>query len=474
MRVLVLEASTSAAKALVYDDEKGVVGTASEEYGPAIDAGGVHDARAVYELVVRLGRNVAEGNDIAAIGLSGVWHSILALDTNLKPAGKAYLWNFTGTNRICREIRDQKEKALAIYRNTGCMPNITYQPYSLLYMKKNGLDLADKLFCSQAGYNFLQLTGERLETKNIVSGMGLLNTHELRYDDGILELCGIRPEQLGALVDYRSHRPLTAEGAAALGVAPGIPVVPPHSDGGLNQIGNGAMRAGRMTFSVGTSAAIRLTTDHPVLSDPPATWCYVGADGWMSGAATNGACNCVNWFVRTLLRDKWSFDELGVRLLDEGPAPVFLPFNFGERCPGWEDTRRGGFQDLAGSDSPEVLFRAVSEGVLFNIYQCYRILTPLSGVPDRIILSGGILNSPKWAQMAADIFQREMHLSDNPNASVLGGAALALHAAGGLDDLHGFGDIALESVAPRPGAAAAYQKKFNRYLECYEAMKGTP
>ncbi len=467
MQVLVLEASTSAAKALVYDDAAGVVATESENYPPAIDKGGVHDAHQVFLATMRLGKKVAAGRDIAAVGVGGVWHSIMALDSGMKPVTPAYLWNFTGTDAICRSIRNRKEKAREIYRNTGCMPNITYQPYGILYMKQNGLDTKGKLFASQAGYNFFQLTGERLESKCIVSGMSLLNTHKLVYDQGIMDLCGIEAEQLGTLADYRDTRPLSKAGAEILGVKAGIPVVPPHSDGALNQLGNGAMKAGRMTFSVGTSAAIRLSTDKPILSDPPATWCYVGVKGWLSGAATNGACNCVNWFKETFLQNKWSWPELERDLLSDARTPVFLPFIFGERCPGWEDTRRGGFQDVNASDGVTALFRAVSEGVLFNVFQCYQILTKLSGTPDRIILSGGILNSKGWVQMAADIFQREMFLSDNANASMLGAAALGLHAAGGLKDLDSFGDIPLDSVKPRAEAAGGYRRKFERYLEWY-------
>ena len=53
------------------------------------------------------------------------------------------------------------------------------------------------------------------------------------------------------LVDYNQTFPLNEEAAAALGVKPGIPVVPTNSDGGLNQVGSGAMEEGVMTFSVG-------------------------------------------------------------------------------------------------------------------------------------------------------------------------------------------------------------------------------
>ncbi len=470
MPVLVLEASTSAVKAMVYDKDDGVVSLASEPYGPDIDKGGIHDAAAVYAAAMRVGRTAAAGHDIAAVALVGVWHSVVPLDSGMEPVGPAYLWNFTGTAMIARSIREQEDVANRIYKTTGCMPNVTYQPYALLHLRENGLNLTDKIFASQAGFIFYKLTGEHVETRNIVSGMGFLNIHDGVYDAGVMDLCGVTPGQFGRLGDYRDVRPLGTAAAELLGITPGVPVVPPHSDGGLNQLGNGAMRPGWMTFSVGTSAAIRLSTSKPVLSDPPATWCYAGAEDWMAGAATNGAGNCINWFKEDVLGDKWTWDELGRDLLKEGHTPVFLPFLFGERCPGWQDTRQGGFENLTGSDDAQTLFRAVSEGVLFNIFQCYEILTAIAGTPERIILSGGILNSPGWMQMAADIFGRDLVLSDNPHASLLGGAALALNAAGQLDRVDEFGDVGGETVSPRPGLESMYRKKYDRYLSWYNRM----
>jgi gluconokinase len=317
------------------------------------------------------------------------------------------------------------------------------------------------------------LTGERLETRNMLSGMGFLNTHRLVCDEKIMELCGVAPEQFGELGDYRDVRPLLKGPADALGVAAGIPVVPAHSDGALNQLGSGCMGAGQMTFSVGTSAAIRLSTDRPVLSDPPATWCYAGVKGWLSGAATNGACNCVNWFRETVLRGKWSFGELNEELLSEAHTPVFLPFVFGERCPGWNDARRGRFCDLNGQDGVADMFRAIAEGVLFNVFQCYRILVRLAGEPRRIILSGGILHAEKWAQMAADIFQLRMELSEALHDSLIGGAALALHAAGALREPEDFVCVSGggKAVVPRAGEEARYEEKFRRYTVC-DSMSG--
>ena len=62
--------------------------------------------------------------------------------------------------------------------------------------------------------------------------------------------------------------PLTEDGAKALGIKAGTPVIPAHADGGLNQIGVGALKKGVMTFSVGTSGAIRLTAEKAVNTFP--------------------------------------------------------------------------------------------------------------------------------------------------------------------------------------------------------------
>ena len=106
---------------------------------------------------------------------------------------------------------------------------------------------------------------------------------------------GISSSQLGKVITYEEVSPLTDEGAELLGITPGIPVVGACSDGGLNQVGAGATASGIMTFSVGTSGAIRLSTEEPVLPEDPGTWCYLSPAGYLSGAATSGCCNCVDW-----------------------------------------------------------------------------------------------------------------------------------------------------------------------------------
>ncbi len=473
MLVLAIESSTSSAKAMLYDSEKGVVKEAKCTYDEAVVRIGMTDVEKVYELTMKMAREAAAGEDVAAIALCGIWHGLAVCDEALTPVAPFIAWNFTGTADICEEMRKDKELTEWIYQTTGCMPNSTYPRHSLTYLKQKGMNLEDKKVITQGGYNFFRLTGEFLETACTHSGSGLINIKEKDYDEGVLEYLGIKRDQLGELSTYADVRPLSQEGAKALGLAPGIPVVPSHSDGALNQVGNYANMSGRMTFSVGTSGAMRMVVDRPTLPKGGQLWCYCGVDKWISGAAVSGACNCVDWFVKTLLKGQYSYRELEGAENFEKDAPVFLPFLFGERCPGWISSRKGGFVKIDGSHEKEDFYRGVQMGVLFNMYQCYKIMVEENGTPSEVIVSGGICNSPRWLKMAADIFEREILVTDYPNASLMGAVALALHAAGELKDINQFKadyDSAV-SVNCNPEHFDYYRRQYKRYIDAYNEVQ---
>ena len=128
-----------------------------------------------------------------------------------------------------------------------------------------GMNISNKFFVTQGGYNFYRLTGKFWESVSTQSGTGVVNLFNHQYDGFTLEFLGIRKEQMGKLVTYRDVSPLSNEGARILGVRSGIPVVPAHPDGALNQIGNYANWPGIMTLSIGTSGALRVVAEEPVL-----------------------------------------------------------------------------------------------------------------------------------------------------------------------------------------------------------------
>jgi gluconokinase len=469
--ILVLEASTASIKALLFDPKKAaVVRIAGESYSCTEPhtgrETGVQNAEAVFSQMIRLGREVAEGAEIEALVPTGTFHSILVCDKTMKPVTPTFTWEYTGAKGTAAELRMSSDYTRRYYHRSGCKVHALYPTFQLLHLKRQGFCFAGTAIFTQSGYNFWRLTGERCETESTISGSGMLNIHKLEYDDELFAEIGITTGQMGRLADYRQTVPLSAEGAGLLGLKAGIPVLPSYPDGALNQVASGALVPGIMTCSIGTSAALRLSVPQPLIPETPSTWCYLSPVSWMIGAATNGACNCVDWAKNNLF-PRSSYMDVEKEPVDFSQMPFFLPFLFGERCPGWMDSRQGGFFRLHAGHSVRNMYFSVLEGVLFNLYQCFESLCAISGMPRYIQLSGGILNSAVWKRMCADVFGREMYCAKISQASLLGGAVLGMAVAGYLDDVKSYTVETQEVIVPNFEAHRLFEERYRTYRELY-------
>ena len=219
---------------------------------------------------------------------------------------------------------------------------------------------------------------------------------------------------------------------------------------------------------MGTSGALRFAVSQPSLSPRMSTWSYRSPVGWLSGAATSGCTNCVDWAKERFFGADVSFDQLEAQLDPSArDLPTFMPFLFGERSPGWQDQRRGGFLELHPDHSRLDMYQSVLHGVTFSLYHCYQELTALNGRPHQILLSGGVLSSPFWTQLTADIFGEELQVTALQHSSVVGAVRMGLRAAGIDDDQPAFDDTPRRIVAPSLTRYHQYAEQFQHYLELY-------
>ncbi|MBK5262003.1 MAG: hypothetical protein JJE17_05425 [Peptostreptococcaceae bacterium] len=467
MIILVLESSTSGAKALRIDTVTGDMDIKVEPYAK----GTQENAEEVWKTTAKLGKQLAatvEKVDIIALG--GVWHSVMLCDKHFKPVTRVYHWYDTSSYELCTKIRNENPSfTQEFYSKTGCRVHSLYPYFKLLPLKMKGQIKQDYKICGQGTFNFFQLTGDWKVSKSMASGTGLFDIHNKVYHQGLLGNLGIDSKtQLGKLVDYESTSPLSKEGAKLLGLPSGIPVVPCHPDGALNQIGSSANEKGIMTLSIGTSGAMRLSTDKPILNFEKGNWCYYGATkSWLSGAATSGCCNCVDYYKDLLFSAELSYRTIEDTMKEDNiNTPIFLPFLFGERCPGWDDGKKASFFDCKPEATTQDYYQAVLEGVLFNLYQCFDTLSTVEKI-NCIKVSGGILQSKTWKQMCADIFGLEIEEDRVKQCSLFGGAKLAAMVLKTQipENTHN------SKVLPNMKMHDMYMKKYNRYLYWYDITK---
>lgn len=470
MNILALESSTTSAKAMLYDTQTHQYVVESIPYILKHKDITQHDGEDVYQSMISLGKKISAGIDVDIIALSGVWHSIMLCNDNMQPQSPVYLWSYTGANKVCRKLRTNQDYVNNFYQTTGCMVNSIYPIFKIIHLQELGYDLTKYRFIGQGTYNNFRLTNQWVVSQSIASGTGLMNIHTKQYDQHILKDIGINETQLGTIIPYTQTYSLTEKAAQSLGLKSGIPVIITNSDGGLNQIGSGATKPGVMTFSVGTSGALRLSVEKPVLPSRASTWNYFSPKGYMSGAATSGCCNCIDWFKLTQCQNKFSYSELeqGIHSIED--TPVFLPFLFGERCPGWKDDVTAAFLNIKPIHTLFDQYRAVQEGVLFNLYQCYLELTELHGIPNKVLVSGGILKSKLWTQMCADIFGCEITIDTATHSSLMGCIALSLEVLGIIDDAADFEIHHTESIFPNLELKNMYNQKYQTYLQWYKKL----
>ncbi|MEG1858542.1 MAG: FGGY-family carbohydrate kinase, partial [Pseudoflavonifractor sp.] len=116
------------------------------------------------------------------------------------------------------------------------------------------------------------------------------------------------------------------------------------------------------------------------------------------------------------------------------------------------------------------LYYGAMQGVLFNLLQCYEVLSGLNGIPETIKLSGGILRSPVWTQMCADVFGHDMECPDMEQASMSGAAALALELGGVLASSQDFPPPPQTVVRHRPEYYSRYRQAYEEYLFWYKRL----
>jgi gluconokinase len=348
------------------------------------------------------------------------------------------------------------------------MVHSVYPYFKLLHFKQEKVIPYNARITDQGTYMFYCLTGEYMTTPSLLSGMGYLDIHTQTYNPRLKTELGLTVEdQLASLAPSGFTASLTDEAATILGVQSGIPVIPCFPDGGLNQVGSDATKAGVMTISLGTSGAMRLALEKPYLPSDNSTWCYLSPKGYLAGAATSGCCNCVDWAKNSLFGENTRYADIESQMALSKAVPTFLPFLYGERCPGWNDERSAAFLNLQPTHSPVDQYLAVLEGVIFNLFQCYESMQA-SNIPIHTMkLSGGVLNSPVWKQMVADILAVPLIEDGVQQTSLVGGAKLAMEALNISEVASSIFPNKDTTLLPNPLLHEHYMQQYQQYKHWY-------
>lgn len=412
-----------------------------------------------------------KGDEPIALGISCAMHSLICVDQNGLPLSQALIW---ADGRSIEQVKRLKTtNGNEVYARTG-LPNHPMSPLSkLLWMKETNFNPYKQAtyFMSVKEYILNRWFGCRVIDYSMAAATGLFNMKTYDWDEEILLLCGVERNQLSKIVPPTEILTgLDSKVAQGMGISNQIPFVIGAADGQLANLGSGATSPGEVAISAGTSGAIRQMITGSQVSENQETFCYAFTKNRsIIGGPTNNGGIVLQW-IKDLLKFKGTIDELinEAEQIDPGSEGlIFLPYINGERAPVWNQGAKGNFFGLTVEHKQEHIIRAVLEGITFNLYHIGTILEQQAGPSGKIYVNGGLARSSIWVQMLADVFGKDIYLSESHHSAAWGAAWTALVAIGKANSFDEIKEnILIDSIIkPDISRHEIYSKTFKKYKE---------
>ncbi|TVP98089.1 MAG: xylulokinase [Planctomycetaceae bacterium] len=360
--------------------------------------------------------------DVGALGLSGQMHGSVFLDKQHRVIRPALLWNDQRTEAECAEITTRAGGRKALIRLVANPALTGFQAPKILWLRNHESKAFAKLAKVLLPKDEIRrrLTGDCVTEVSDASGTLLLDVVKRRWSKTLIGKLDLDPDLLPQVVESEDVTgTLTADAAEALGLTTRCKVVGGAGDCAAGAIGNGIVRSGILSTSIGTSGVMFVHCDQPQYDTLGRlhTFCHAVRDQWHMMGVNLTSGGSLQWWVENILAaslaasDTAGTDKLYKRATEEAEAVaagsgglLFLPYLNGERTPHADPSARGAFVGLNLTHGRGHLTRAVMEGVTFALLDSLEIIRSLDVNVKEIRASGGGSRNRLWRQMQADIF----------------------------------------------------------------------
>lgn len=499
--LLGIDIGTSSVKALLYDVERdAVLGSAAQEYPiqrpqPGSAEQNPEDWWQATIFAVRRVLTNGGVREVDAISLSGQMHGGVLLDQAGLPLRPAIIWadqrSAGSVDLLLEEVGEE-----TYIRTAGTLPAAGFMAATLRWLSQAEPDMLDQVkhVLLPKDYVRLRMTGEIATDASDAAGTGLVDIHAanpFRWSDRLTKAAQVNPDILPRiLASPMVAGTLRDDAAQQLGLRKPAPVVAGCADQPAQAIGNGILKPGQASITVGSGGQVFVplaaSSGDELRTDRRLHVFHHAAPGWYALGATLSAGLSLRW-LRDLLHmsaQEDAYATLSAEASSVAPGAeglIFLPYLTGERTPHMDPLARGAFIGLSAYHDRGHLARAVMEGVSFALREALDIALELGGSAETLIASGGGMGSTLWRQMMADICQRPLRRPQHDEqaafgAALLGGVGAGLLTAGDMDSAWSelYQRTARYSAPnePNPKVSAFYQDRYAQFRGLYTRLRG--
>ncbi|MHC4443189.1 MAG: xylulokinase [Planctomycetota bacterium] len=497
-----IDIGTSATKTLLCTAKGGVLATTSVEYPVYSPKPGWSEQepedwwKATVKGVAAVCKQAKKkASQITGIGLSGQMHGSVFVGKNGKSLRRALLWNDQRTAAECAEIERRaggRKKLISMVSNVALTG---FTAPKILWVRKHDPKTYVKTYkvLLPKDYIRLKLTGEYAGEVSDAAGTLLLDVKKRQWHKGLLSKLGIDADLMAPVYESPEVTGTISESVSKLtGLKKGTPVVGGAGDQPAGAVGNGIVRSGIVSATMGTSGVVYAHSDKPV---PNAegnlqSFCHAVPGKWCVFGCMLSAGGSFQWLRNTLFAAEVSAaykakndpGQLYPRMIAEAAkAPggceglVFLPYLTGERCPYPDPEARGSWVGLTVRHNRSHMIRSVLEGITFGMRDQIEIMRGRGVKISEVRASGGGAQSLFWRQLQADMYKAKVVTINTQEGGALGVALLAGVGTGvysSVPEACGAAIKITETLRPERSAVKVYDGLYPTYQSLYQSLRG--
>lgn len=470
--VLALDQSTSATKALLFDETGRSLDRESREHRQLYPQPGwvEHDAEEIWQntlatLGAVVGRAGSRVRDIACLSITNQRETIVAFDrVTGRPLHPAIVWQCRRSDALCAKQVAAGQEPL-VQRKTGLKIDAYFSASKIQWLVhqhpvlRAKLTVGDALLGTVDAYLIYRLTAGRVFATDSTNASRtlLFDIGRLAWDD---ELCALWDVPPRALPEVRESTAAFGETTLDGALSHPLPIRGVMGDSQAALFAQRCFEPGsaKVTFGTGSSILLNIGSQPRLSSRGVVTtlaWVHAGMPIYAFEGIIISSGATLTWLRDQLglVREAAEFEALARAVPDNGGV-YLVPAFAGLGLPHWQPAARAALVGLSNQSDRRHVARAGLESIAYQIRDALDALRGDAGVSLGALHGDGGATANKFLmQFTADLTGAELHVAAMPDCSPLG-AALA-----GLLGLGVFKSLA--DLARTPTETAVYAPAMN-------------
>lgn len=446
--ILAIDQSTSATKAVLFDDRGEVIDRESREHAQHYPGPGrvEHDANEIWANVQAVtaaiaGRQAARLADLAGVSLANQRETFVVFDRSSgEPLAPAIVWQDRRGDEICHRLAPTEGDC--IRRRTGLTLDGYYSGSKIRWLVEHAPEVRAALEAGTAvigtidAYLVHRLTGGAVCATDSTNASRtlLFDIDLLGWDAGLCELFGVSP---AALPEVRESFDSFGETDIG-GILPRrVPITGVMGDSQASLFAQRCFAPGtaKATFGTGTSILFNVGGSCPAAGGRTGlalAWVRQGRPTYALEGLINSSSATIAWLRDQLglLGDAADSETLAMAVPDSGGV-YLVPAFAGLSPPYTKPDARAAILGLTAHSRREHLVRAGLEAIGYQIRDVLDMLAADAAVaPARLFADGGPTRNAFLMQFVADITGIEIAVTDVAESSALGAAMAGMVGLG--------------------------------------------